>query len=226
MSSRDYAVLSDTVYRLAEHSRALRSTQVQLHAQLKQQAKQKKREVNRLWAVAFTLFVWSLPNSKLGLHYLRVKGDTLYAHQTDEELDAALAEQYLAWPLPRLNQIYEQSGYYGKAVFADATAFSTDLHVLKWVENMNLAQGIAPSYRMAGTFRDTLAAGPADSREPLRLKRGAVASSKWVQRFRKRWRLGLEKIAPLNIMPKTILQEKVLVSDGSRNSFTGAVEKL
>ena len=155
MSSRDYAVLSNTVHRLAAHSRALRSTHIQLHAQLKQQEKQKKREVNRLWAVAFTLFGWSLPNSNLGLHYLRLRGETLYAQQTDEELDAALAEQYLAWALPRLNQVYEQSGYYGKTVFADATGFSTDLHVLKWVGNINLAQGIAPSYRMAGTFRDT-----------------------------------------------------------------------
>ena len=226
MSCRDYAVLSANVHSLAEESRALRSRQVQLQAQLKQQAKQKKREVNRLWAVAFTLFVWSVPNAKLSLRYLRLRGDALYAAQTDAELDAALAEQYLAWPQDRLNQIYAQSGYYGKAVFADASAFSTDLQVLKWVENMNLGQGIAPSYRMAGTFRDTLAAGPADSREPLRLKRGPVASSKWVQRFRKRWRLSLEKIAPLNIMPKTVLQEKVLVSLRNLNAHTDAVDKL
>ena len=191
MSCRDYVVLADRVQRLAEESRALRSAQAQLNAKLKQRVKQAKREVSRLWAVAFTLFVWSGNDPALSLRYLRLRGGAHYVEQEDDKLDAALTVQYLAWPLDRLNQVYEQSGAYGKTIFAAARSFSTDLHVLKWVETMNQAQGIAPSYRMAGAFRDTLPAGPVDSEKALPLSRRPVASSKWVQRFRKRWRLNL-----------------------------------
>ena len=158
--------------------------------------------------VAFILFVWAAPDTKLCAAYLQsqqLEGDACGC--TVDEVQ----QRYLQVEVAEMNAISEKQKTIGQRKLDEATRFQREFTLAQWIEHENSKKGNAPTValvqshlsqgvRIAGT--DKVASchcAPAD------------VSTKWVQRFRKRWHLTRGRFAARERVPLDALREKASV---------------
>ena len=207
-------MLSNEVERLAEAVERLRCREAHLGAEA--QILQKKLKANRrredvlrekVFNIALALFVWECPDDDLAASYLADKGAELWTEDIHGLRDM-LAKAYLELGVEEINDIYDRrSRRLSQRGYLEADRYRLDRELLTWVGEQNMRQGIAPSYRMLATRRDSYRS--ADNMDHLSWNTSYVGAQKWVQRFRVRWRLDLSVIPPRSLHSVEDLQAKV-----------------
>ena len=87
-----------------------------------------------------------------------------------------------------------------------------DARLLRWIEEQNSVQGVAPAPQFVWEKRCALAIdnsscqeGGAASWRPAR----SAAAKEWMQRFRQRWNLTLGRLPVKDLLPLATMQAKV-----------------
>ncbi len=206
---------------LALQADALRERQACIRAQLRQLTREDSQAARRAWAeqrslrdVAFVLVVHCGPSLAEAARFLELhaeRGSVARAPGWQQTLQ----ERYLqAEPEQLLEILAGSGGGLPAAVHRRAARFLRELQLERWVRSQNEIQGVAPSSRMVARVRASMRpTGEAMGREGP-AARGRAASLKWVQRFRKRWRMRLGAPEPRDKVPLEILRAKVALTVG------------
>ena len=146
-----------------------------------------KRRSEFIADVAFTLFVWSCPCGALCQAYL---AQELSSTPTENELQFEDVEKrYLGASLETINAIMAKTGALGKRKLDAAYRFQRDFNLAGWIEQENARKGIAPTVSLVLRHLSSQKEPDDKSGETMAVKDKLVPSSKWVQRFRRRWQL-------------------------------------
>ena len=98
-----------------------------------------------------------------------------------------------------------------RTVRTDALRLVEGTRLLRWSEEQNSAQGVAPPPQFIWEKRCALAIDTHSGQErgaaPWRPAHGAAAK-KWMQRFRQRWNLTLGRLPAKDILPTATMQAK------------------
>ena len=119
-------------------------------------------------------------------------------------------DRHMAATPAGLDALAAPSGVRACAAFAQAERFVKQYALQAWVRHENEAKGLAPSTGLVQR-QVLLAAAPAAADNPV----GQIAaeslsppSSKWVQRFRRRWSLRRGSFSPRHAPPRHVLRQR------------------
>ena len=176
------------------------------------------RIAQRIQDVAFILFVWSCPDAAMAMMYVS-KQDADLLREIDMS-EAALQERYLRTSVLALAKISESSGELPKIVFDMASRFKREYMTSEWLINENTRKGNAPTTSLVQQYclpEDNTHGEPV---APVACKHGYKhVSTKWVQRFRRKWGFKLGHFQPREQLPVPVLRQKVGISKKSRTFF-------
>ena len=137
-----------------------------------------------------------------------------YGRVIEEDVASCMREvetRFLETPVDKLAQWLDWSEDIHRAVRTEAQRLVEDARLLRWVDQQNSAQGVAPPPQFVWEKRCVLAIDNNNGQ-----KKGAAswrpassaAAKKWMQRFRQRWNLTLGRLPTKDILPTETMQAK------------------
>ena len=135
--------------------------------------------------VAFILFVRGCPNYTVALEYASREFEKLNLPVLPE-IQKRLEDRYLATSLEYLMQIADGASVLAVKWHRQVLHFEQDLQIHHWIERQN----VAPSPRVVLRHLQTSPQISAQRSGRWRMM-SSSASSKWMQRFRQRWKMSL-----------------------------------
>ena len=148
-----------------------------------------------------------------------------YARALGEDVDACVREieaRFLGTPVDTLGQWLDWSEDIPRTIQSEAQRLVEDARLLRWIEEQNGAQGVAPPPQFVWEKRCALAIDKkcahqrcAASWRPAR----SAAAKKWMQRFRQRWSLCLGRLPAKDILPTETMRAKA--PPGSHKKLRG-----
>ena len=134
---------------------------------------------------------------------------TKYFNSSVEELAREIETQFLATETEDMAQWLDWAGDGPQKDFREAKKLWVELELLRWVDNHNMVQGVAPLPQFVREECDRLSRAIGcecmrDIGEPLH----TWAAVKWVQRFGHRWTLQLGRQPVKEILSTELLREK------------------
>ena len=137
-----------------------------------------------------------------------------YTRAMGEDVDACAREietRFLETPVDTLAQWLDWSEDIPRTIRSEAQRLVEDARLLRWIEEQNSAQGVAPPPQFVWETRCALAIDKnsghqrcAASWRPAR----SAAAKKWMQRFRQRWNLCLGRLPAKDVLPTATMQAK------------------
>ena len=133
----------------------------------------------------------------------------------DADVDACaheIEDRFLQTPVAVLAQWLDWAGDVPASTLAEAKRLVQDARLVSWVDEQNSAQGVAPPPQFVWEKKCAFAVD-----HGLKQGDGAAtwrpaksqAAKKWMQRFRRRWSLGLGRLPAKDLLPADAMQEKV-----------------
>ena len=133
----------------------------------------------------------------------------------DADVDAcarAIEDRFLQTPVAVLAEWLDWAGDVPASTLAEAKRLAQDARLVSWVDEQNSAQGVAPPPQFVWEKKCAFAVD-----HGLKQGDGAAtwrpaksqAAKKWMQRFRRRWNLGLGRLPAKDLLPADAMQEKV-----------------
>ena len=139
--------------------------------------------------VAFILFVRGCPNYTVALEYASREFAKLNLPVLPD-IQKQLEDRYLATSVEDLMQIANGASVLAVKWHKQELHFEQDLQIHRWIEKQNLEKGLAPSPRVVLRHLQTSQQTSAERSGHWRMI-SSSASSKWMQRFRQRWKMSL-----------------------------------
>ena len=137
-----------------------------------------------------------------------------YARAIEEDVDACAREietRFLETPVDTLAGWLDWNENIPRPIRSEAQRLVEDARLLRWIGEQNSAQGVAPAPQFVWERRCALAidheSGDQKCAASWRPARSAAAK-KWIQRFRKRWKLCLGRLPGKDILPTATMQAK------------------
>ena len=161
-------------------------------------------------AVAFILFVFSAPEHKFDLEYLTRQWAGKFDFST-EGAEKELEERFIETDPDEISNISEGcSSVIPVAYFQEAKRFAEEAETHQWIRCQNVVQGLAPSPKLVMQFRRRRSAAVPTSADTVSTTLSFKAGEKkWVQRFRRRWKLALGRVPVGEVVPLETLRQKV-----------------
>ena len=153
-------------------------------------------------------------NQLLGTYSQKPHCENMHARGFGEDVAKCTTEiedRFLKTPVATLAQWLDWSEDLPRGARAEAQRLVEDARLLRWVGEQNSAQGVAPAPQFVWERRCALAidhdSGHQKCAASWRPARSAAAK-KWIQRFRKRWKLCLGRLPGKDILPTATMQAK------------------
>ena len=207
----------------AKHLAGLNAAESEVRRRRKLLQRKHKRLAEFVADVAFILFVWTCPDTVLCQAYLDSQGipegdDGLGIHH--------MQERYMSVDVAQINAIVEKDASVGKRKLQKAEQFQRDFSLAHWIEAENRAKGNAPTVSLVITHLAQDQAGPRTPSVTLGKPDPSQVSTKWVQRFRKRWRLGRGRFAARDHLPLETVRDKAGVEPTVATAIPPAVASV
>ena len=164
--------------------------------------------------VAFILFVRGCPNYTVALEYASREFEKLNLPVLPH-IQKQLEDRYLATSLEDLMQIADGASLLAAKWHRQVLHFEQDLQIHHSIERQNVGKGLAPSPRVVLRHLQTSQQTSAERTGHWRMI-SSSASSKWMQRFRQRWKMSLGTYPSEEKLTVETMRHKVL-SPPSRN---------
>ena len=191
-------------YGLAE----VKAAESELRRQRELLRRKRKRLLDFVGDVAFILFVWAVPDTTPCAAYLE--------SQRVSERDSAftleeIQQRYLQASVADLNAIADRAKQVGQRKLQAAARFQREFSLARWVEKENTTKGNAPTVALVqaqlSRELDPVTAQTSASHSSA----SSLVSTKWVQRFRKRWKLTRGRFPAREHVPLEVLRCKASV---------------
>ena len=158
--------------------------------------------------VAFILFVRGCPNYAVALEYVSREFEKL-SLPVLPDIQKQLEDRYLATSLEDLLQIADGASSLAVKWHKQVLHFEQDLQIHHWIERQNVGKGIAPSPRVVLRHLQSSQQTSARRSGHWRMM-SSSASSKWMQRFRQRWKMSLGTYPSGEKLSVETMRDKVL----------------
>ena len=159
--------------------------------------------------IALTILAWTSPDTNCVAAYLDGERQRRGAGRPTPSLEEVVGRYFAASPAS-LAALAAPTGEPPRAPAARARRFVKQYDLQAWVRHENEAKGLAPSTGLVQR-QVLLAAAPAAADNPV----GQIAaeslsppSTKWVQRFRRRWSLRRGSFSPRHAPPLHELRQR------------------
>ena len=175
----------------------------------KKQLREDQRVAWKCMQIALTIIALTSPDTDCVAAYLDAEQRRRARQHPCPSLDEVL-DRYMAESPAGLAALVGPTGGRPRAAFAHAERFVKQYALQAWVRHENEAKGLAPSTGLVQR-QVLLAAAPAAADNPV----GQIAaeslsppSTKWVQRFRRRWSLRRGSFSPRHAPPLHVLRQR------------------
>ena len=189
---------------------ALRAAERDLQRQRRLLQQRRRRILQFVEDVALLLFVWTCPDTTLCQAYLeseKIAADTSGVTLKDIE------RRYLSLSSAQINGMMDKATTVGARTLQKAERFKREFALARWIETENSKKGNAPTAALVQVHMSQSTDLVSISQEDMAVDTPVKVSTKWVQRFRKRWRLARGRFVPRDHLPLNAVREKAPVSN-------------
>ena len=205
------------------HERWAQSTQhladttatLRRHAQTERLARRAQLAAeHRVQDVAFVLFCWRCPDTSAALAYAS-SAAARRGPAAGVVTAEALGARYLACPMAALVAIMAAEGPLPRPCFAAARRFLHDTELLDWVQDQNVHRGVAPTSQLLLRHLRVRAACESGQVTTELPRPRPLPSTKWIQRWRKRFGARLGKLPVRERLPVEVARCKAGVANSA-----------
>ena len=152
------------------------------------------------------MFCYTVPSATAPLHYLKSRPNVLFPEE-GKELQRRLEDKYLNSHHGQLVEVFSGAST-SRSKRAEAKRYLRDFKVFSWIQQQNRHQGVATSGRQVVTQRDAAAVSLSPCLQLELRPYASVVVEKWLQRFRRRWRVDWGRLPVRTVLPAPVLKAK------------------
>ena len=188
-AGQDFRDRHDKLQRHASISTSVAATASALISMRKQHKSAKRKfayQNNLVHQICFVLFVMTSPSASLALAYAEhARRQGKWVENISAE---SLQEKYLQTSIEEIANIMDGEQVEPRVLRA-AKQFQKEHKLHQWIQIQNIQKGLAPSSARIVQEANRLEQNNEQEDDLLRSRGGDLARTKWMQRFKKRWRL-------------------------------------
>ena len=121
-----------------------------------------------------------------------------------------IQDQYLSASIAHINDIQDKADHIGKRKISTAERFLRDFNLAVWIDAQNTIKGNAPTVALV---QQRVSQIPEVSEQERKVNAGSKqpsVSTKWVQRFRRKWGFGRGRFSARDRAPVAELRDNVV----------------